>query len=254
MFSNDKIQQIGALSFLNFPFAFEDICFIHPISVESIISLDQEYDKSLQLLTINRIFIKDLLKQKDIQISNDNELNTISPLAYLMKSCQVHPEIIKDLEKAFLIFIKEKATILYDLNKIVIGDYSDKRILDETNFSDFQNVIRIQNKIPIIQDIPENEDPRAKRFRELREYRDFIKLNQKNTDKDSADFLTLMSVLCSSNCNITPFNIKQLSIYSFYSLLNINMARERYDVEMNYLYAGADSKKLKPKHYLIKDK
>lgn len=243
-----SVNTIESLAFVNAPYLYENICLVYPLTVGNVLSLQEKYDIALQILTIDRIKISNLLKEKGIIVE---EFKIPEPFDYLLDSAELNDSFLLELKNAFRTFIKEEITILFDLRKIVIGSANEKRILNSSNFPQFQSILRIQNKIPEVTPIPEKESDIARKFREKREQRDLIKRKQES--KNAPSFTTLMSALCAYGSGITPLNIKDISIFSFYTLSHINSARERYDIEMHYLYAGADPKKLKPKYWIIEE-
>lgn len=240
MYSADNIE---ALAFIGLPYVFENICLIYPLSISSILSLQERYERDLQLLTINRSFIIRLFNKKEISV------DTIpTPFDFLIGSAKEDNRVLLEISNAFATFIREKITILFDTKQIIVGDPLEHRIINDSNFTAFQNVIRLQNRLQKEEEIPENEDPRMRKFREKRELRDAIKRKQESAKAPS--FATLMNALCAFGVGITPLNIGELSLYSFYSQLQINGHKERYNAEMHFLYGGADPKKLKPEYWI----
>ena len=242
-YSNETVEN---LAYIGAPYNFDDICFIYPMTVGTTLALDKKYDVSLQLLTIDRSFI---IQKYQLAYGEDFNISDIpTPLDYLMMSCELDNEFLLELKNAFLTFIREEVTILISSCQIVIGSPLDKRIIDNNNFSDFQNIVRLQNKIPEVAKIPENESERAKHFREKRELRDAVKRKQQGANAPS--FLDLMSAMCAYGVGITPLNIKDMSLFALYHQLNVNGSKERYNTEMHFLYGGADPKKLKPQYWI----
>ena len=139
------------------------------------------------------------------------EFKIPEPFDYLLDSADLNNSFLLELKNAFRTFIKEEITILFDLRKIVIGSANEKRILNSSNFPQFQSILRIQNKIPEVTPIPEKESDIARKFREKREQRDLIKRKQES--KNAPSFTTLMSALCAYGSGITPLNIKDISIF-----------------------------------------
>lgn len=243
IYSNDIVE---GLAYINAPYNFNDICFIFPLTVGQVLVLERQYDMALQLLTIDRSFI--IQKTRNVH-GDDFDISQVpTPFEYLMVSCGLNKEVEEQVEKAFATFIREEVTILPSVRQIIVGSPLDKRILNEKNFDDFQNILRLQNKMPFIEPIPEDETPRAKKFREKRELRDAIKRKQQSAN--ASTFLELMSAMCAYGVGITPLNIKELSLFSLYHQLGVNGSKERYETEMNFLYGGADPKKLKPKYWI----
>ena len=237
---------IESLAYIGAPYNFDDICFIYPMTVGTTLALDKKYDISLQLVTIDRGFI--IQKYQSAYGEDFNVSDAPTPLEYLMASCELDSEFLLEFKNAFFTFIREEVTILIPSCQIVIGSPLDKRIIDNNNFSDFQNIVRLQNKIPGVAKIPENESERAKHFREKRELRDAIKRKQQGANAPS--FLDLMSAICAYGVGITPLNVKDMSLFALYHQLSVNGSKERYNTEMHFLYGGADPKKLKPQYWI----
>ena len=97
---------------------------------------------------------------------------------------------------------------------------------------------------------PENETPMQKKFRLKREERDRVKEKQAQKQGDSLTFADVMSSICVMNTGVTALNIGQYTIYQIKDLLERAQAKEAYHTELDMLMAGADSKKIKPKHYV----
>jgi len=236
------VEEVESLAFIGTPYLYEDLCNIYPLTVGDLLALQKKYDIYLRLLTMDKNFIAKIFLDRKLEVE---VLPT--PLDYLLNCCKLDDNFLLELEKGFSTFIKEEVTILCDLKQIVIGEPEEKRFLNESNFRNFQDILRLQNKIKT-EFIPENESEKARYFREKREFRDEVKRKQESAKAPS--FSNLLSALCTYGIGITPFNIKDLSIYSFYSLVSSNRNKERYDIEMHYLYAGADPKKLNPKYWI----
>ena len=96
---------------------------------------------------------------------------------------------------------------------------------------------------------PENETPMQRKFRLKREQRERVKEKQAKKD-DGIEFADLISSLCTMNVGITALNIKDLTIYQIKDQLERAQVREKYYTELDMLMAGADSKKIKPIHYV----
>lgn len=242
MYSNDDVQ---SLAFIKLPYLYEDLCFVYPLSVTEVIILKNQYDKYLRLLTLDRVAIIKLFTDKKVEI----EPSLIpDPLDFLIESARKDNTFLLDLVTAFRTFIQEEVTLLYDEKLIVIGDPIDRRTLTAQQFSELSNIIRLQNNMPAVQPMIENEDPRAKHFREKRELRDAIKQKQESVDAPSLP--VLMSALCAYGIGITPFNIGDLSLYTFYTLLRTKGNKEKYESDMECIYSGADPQKIKPKYWI----
>ncbi len=246
MYSSEDVK---CLAFMKLPYLYEDICFIHPLSIKEVLSLGSKYDIYLKILTLDRISIIKMFNQKKIEIEPSQ---VPDPFEFLLDSALQDDTFLLDIVNAFRTFIQEEVIILCEEKQIIIGSPIDRRIINSKNFGTFSNTLRIQNKMTEVQPIIENEDPRAKKFREKRELRDAIK--QKQESANAPDLSKLLSVLCTYGGGITPFNIGELSLYAFYDLTQSNGSKERYEMDMNMICAGADANKVKPKHWITEDK
>ena len=118
-------------------------------------------------------------------------------------------------------------------------------------FEEMANALRAFNKLHIKQPPPENETPMQKRFRLKREMRERVKEKQsKKDDGEGIEFADLMSSLCTMNVGVTALNIKKFTIYQIKDQLERAQLREKYYTELDMIMAGADSKKIKPIHYV----
>ena len=49
---------------------------------------------------------------------------------------------------------------------------------------------------------------------------------------------------------LTPLNIGEISYVSMQAILNQYQTKEKYEIDIDSLLAGADSKKIKPKYWI----
>lgn len=253
MYSTDDVS---SQAYLNIPTIFnENTCIIYPKTVDEILKMSQqEYQYNLSLLTLQENEIKEILKKKEVDFDEDEE---ISPFAYILINAQHSETFLLDIKRAFFTFIREKVTFLFEENLILIGEEPlEKRFLDINNFEDFQNILRIQNRLEIKEKPPEDEDPMARKFRLKREMLAAAKKKINSNKEDSTEFKDLISSLCAYGIGITPFNVGNLSLYAFYDLFERTGAKDSYELDIKSLLAGADSKKVKPKYWIrnLKDK
>lgn len=242
MYSVDNVE---SLAFIRAPYLFEGQFFINPLTVGAVLALQNKYSIYLQLLVLDRSSIIRSLQAKKINLEPSE---TPDPFDFLMKSCELDNNFLLELEEAFRTFIQEEITILPDIGQVVIGSPEERRVINKSNFSDFQNILRLQNKMTEIEKIPENESEKARYFREKRELRDAVKRKQESATAPS--ITDLMSALCAYGIGITPINVKEISLFALYTLLKVSGSKERYQSEMEFLYGGADPKKLKPKYWI----
>jgi hypothetical protein len=93
-----------------------------------------------------------------------------------------------------------------------------------------------------------NEDPRVARIKAKARERDRIKA-RKGTQNGISLSTSLMAICC-MGIGITPLNIGEMSYASIGPIMSMLQNKEKYDVDVRSLLAGADSKKIKPKYWI----
>lgn len=241
---------VAEKSFLGASTSLNEVCMVYPLTINEIIGLGQDqYNAYLNLLTMTESDIEFYFEEKIRKNPELRKPEYKSVFDYLMRSCENNDTFLLDLQKAFFTFIREQVQILPELNMVVVGKPSKKRIIDEKLFFDFQNILRLQNKIPLEEPIPENENPMQRKFRLRRAALKDAKKRQKKDD-NTANFYELMSSLCCFNVGVTPFDVGKLTLFAFYELLNRAGEKEKFESDCAALRAGADSKKIKPKYWI----
>ena len=135
---------------------------------------------------------------------------------------------------------------------IVIGDFSaaktleDLRILKEEDYFEFQNLIRQSLGDKAISPPDPNEDPRVRRIKAKARYREKIKAKKGMGLK----MCTTLASICCMNMGINPLNIGELSYAAIPLLMATYQEKEKYQLDIDSLLAGADSKKIKPKYWI----
>jgi len=244
------IADVQNKAYLGFPYAFSDVCLIYPLTVGEIVGMGQlNYSSYLSIITIDEFDIINTAKKKGIEIQPEQ----INVFHYLIDSARQNYSFLLELKNAFRTFIREEINILFDEYLILIGKKpSEKRMLNENNFSDFQNIVRVQNKRTVKEDPPPDESPMRKKFRLKAQYRDSIKRNQKSNDPNAPDFCALMSSFSCYKSGITPQQLKDFSLFAFREDFERNQLKEKYQIDIDSILAGADSKKVKPEPWIKK--
>ena len=234
--------------FLGRPYDFKRICKIYPPTVNEVVD-NYKFSIYIKLLT---------MAQEDIidELAEAGEENTfITPLQYLLLMAQSSEAIESFVKESFFFSIHEEVTFLYDQRKIIIGDLeetlkqaetlNDLRILDETNFFDFQNQIRQSIGSPMVEDYEIEPDPRIRAMKAKARYRDRVKAKKSNLD-----LTTLLAAICCMQIGLTPLNIGEISYAAVSVLLEVYQHKEKYDIDIRSLLAGADSKKVNPEYWI----
>ena len=240
---------INPSTFLGEPSWFKNICQIYPPKVKDVVT-NQDFSNFQTILLISAEEIEDLF------VENKQEMDTYpTPLEFRLANCYNNKNYEELTKKAFMFFIREKITILYDLKAIWIGDTAELsnidnlqqlRLLNEENFLDFQNSIRKALGEEPKEPPNPNEDPRVKRIKAKARYRDRVKAKQGK----GIGFSTSLTSICCMGIGITPLNVGELSYAAVSELIRRYQEKEKYETDISSLLAGADSKKVKPKYWI----
>jgi hypothetical protein len=244
-------------AFLKIPINFKDKCLVYPPSVTEVIS-EKKFHLYSNYLTISQEQLEDELTDYGKKPIKD-KLPT--PYEYLLVNAYNNSDFRKILEEAFFFFIKEKITILFDrkeiwfcdLEKIVekiesVEELTKIPVLREEDFFDFQNLIRAclgekEIKPPIL-----NEHPKIKLMKSKARYRDKIKAQQ----GEGIDLETSLNSICCMNMGLNPLNIGELSYAAVGILTKRYQEKEKYEIDVRSLIAGADPKKVNPTYWIRK--
>lgn len=242
------------LFFIGEPYEFKPGILIYPPKVKDVIT-NEYYTYFVKLLTQSQEDIEDkFLEEKKPQKVYP------TPFEALLNNCYHHKEFEKLAIRAFKFFIHQDITILYEQKVIVIGNVNevvakaksinDLVLLTEDEYFNFQNVIReCIGKKPIEPPNP-NEHPRIKEMKRKARYRDRVKEKQMAKSKDGISMFTSLVSICCMGLGITPLNIGEMSYIAMDSILRKYQEKEKYQLDIDRLLAGADSKKIKPQYWI----
>ena len=151
-----------------------------------------------------------------------------------------------ELKNTFSTFIKEEVLLLPKINSVLVGGPAaskEKRLITNDNFSDFQDILRLQNRREVPEPPPEDETPGQRKMRLLREKVAAVKKKQAQKKGEGQTLVELMEIA-------STFGIdRNESLYAFYSLVRRHQMREKWQQDLQMICAGADSKKLKTKYW-----
>lgn len=245
--------------FICAPLDFNGICKIYPPTVYDVVT-NPNFTLYQKILTMTQ-------EELDYEYKkNGGEGQALTPLEFLLSSSYHSLDFRNFAYQAFNQFTREKIIFLYEQKLIVFCDETiennnnnkielkDLRYLDEERYSIFQNQVRKAIGLKAIkppEPIDPNEDPRIRRIKEKARERDRIKAKQQG--KNGIQFSTCLAAICCMGIGITPLNIGELSYASIGTLMNMMQEKEKYDIDIRSLLAGADSKKIKPKYWIRND-
>lgn len=231
---------------LGYPAEFKHLCLVYPPKVKDVVS-NQNYSVYEKILTYSQEEIEDEFTKNNIDLKD-----LLTPFEYILNNAYNNTRFKEMLEQAFMFFIREPVTLLYETKQIIIGDITkltsinEMRLLNEEDYFDFQNMIREACGGSMIAPPDPNMDPRIKAIKAKARYRDRIKAKQGK----GLNLKTTLTSICCMNFGINPLNIGELSYAAIPALIAIYQEKEKYDLDVDSLLAGADSKKIKPKYWI----
>lgn len=232
--------------FLGYPVEFKKLCLIYPPKVKEVINT-KNYGIYNHILTLSQEEIEDefVAHGKDLK-------ELLTPFEFLLNNAYHDKEIEKLTKDAFEFFIHEEVLFLYEQKMVVIGEIKDiksiddLRVLRESDFFDFQNIVRESVGGKSIEAPRADEDPRIKAIKAKARYRDKIKAKKGIGLKLS----TSLAAICCMNMNLNPLNIGELSYAAVPILMNMYQEKEKYNLDIDSILAGGDSKKIKPQYWI----
>ena len=246
-------------SFLGLPQRFENFCTIYPPTINQV--LKEETKQLINLLTISQEEIEDFfIDKKD---KDGKSINPPDPFTYIMGNSQYNKEFEEKVVKSFELYIHEPVSLQYVAECIVIGDLQKEflkissignmmkelRIINKDNFFEFQNAIRRALGEKELAPPNPNENPRIKEMKAKARYRDRIKA-KKGLGITFEE--TLISICC-MGIGLNPLNIGEISYAASKKLVEKYQQKEKYDIDIRSLLAGADSKKIKVQYWMNKN-
>lgn len=241
---------INANFLLGKPDRFQNICLVYPPTANDVLDNDF-YSHYKALLTFSGEDIEDQFAQQKLDFS---ELPT--PLEYLFQIHGSDPKIEQLIDEGFKFFIHEPVIFLSDLKMIVVGDLTeilnqiesvdDLRIIDESNFFEFQNLIRQAVGDKAIEPYNPHEHPKIKYFKAKARERDRVKAKS----AQGLSFGSTLAAICCMGFGLNPLNVGELSLCAINVLTRYYQEQTKYDIDIRSLLAGADSKKVKPQNWI----
>lgn len=241
---------IDASFFLGYPLPFGNICKIYPPKIKDIIT-DKNYPVYRKLFFISQEDIEDEYVEQKLSFE---KLPT--PLDYIFVFAEADQQMATIIKKGFEFFIHEPVTLLLDRKLIIVGDLEqtlktiksveELRILKEENFFEFQQMLRRSIGEKEIEPYNPDENPKVKYFKAKARLRDRVKAKS----KDALTLGSTLAAICCMGLNLNPLNIGELSQAAVSVLIRYYQEKNKYEIDIESLLAGADSKKVKPQNWI----
>lgn len=242
------------LFFICQPVQFKPGIKIYPPTVEQVITNDL-FGHYVQILTYSQEEIEDefLAVKKSLE-------KYPTPLEFMLNNSYHNKQYEALCKKAFQFFIHDEVTFIYEQKLIVIGNIQEVLknvksleelvVIKEEEFFVFQNVIRECVGKKAVEPPITDEDPRVAEIKRKARYRDKLKAKQAAKGKDGISLYTTLVSICCMGLGITPLNIGEMSYVAMEAILRKYQEKEKYQLDIDSLMAGADSKKVKPKYWI----
>ena len=246
-------------SFLGLPQNFQGICDIYPPTVNQV--LKEETKQLINLLTISQEEIEDFFVDKTDK--DGKPINPPDPFTYYLLNASHNDEFKQKIIDSFQLYTHEPVNIYPDQKVIVIGDLQKEifkiksigsimdnlRIINEDNFFEFQNALRRACGDKEVERPNPNENPRIKQMKAKARYRDRVKAKK----GIGITFEETLVSICCMGIGLNPLNIGEISYAASKKLVEKYQQKEKYDIDIRSLLAGADSKKVKVQYWMNKN-
>lgn len=241
---------INSNFFLGYSVDFGNICKVYPPKIKEIIN-EKNYPVYKKLFFSSQEDIEDEYTENNVPLDN-----LPTPLGYLFVMSQVDEKIKDIIKEGFEFFTHESVTMLMDQKILVVGDLTKEltkiksvdelRIINEDNYFDFQQLLRASIGEKEVEPYNPEENPKVKYFKAKARLRDRVKAKS----KDSLTLGSTLAAICCMDLNLNPLNIGELSQAAVSVLIRYYQEKNKYDIDIQSLLAGADSKKIKPKNWI----
>ena len=240
---------IDSNAFLGLPFKFKSICKIYPPKIQDILT-EEDYPVYRKLFLVTQEDIEDEFAENKLPMADIPD-----PLTYLFQM-SMDEKIKKIINDGFQFFIHESVLLLQEQQAIIIGNLQeeltqaksaqDLRIINKENYFDFQNALRRAIGEKSVEPYNPDENPKVKYFKAKARLRDRVKAKS----KDSLTLGSTLASICCMGIGITPLNVGELSQAAISVIMRTYQEKNKYDIDIQSLLAGADSKKVKPQFWI----
>ena len=245
---------IDELFFIGKPLLFKQGIYIYPPTVSDVIC-NPHFAQFCRLLTLSQEEIEDefLAAKKKVETYP-------TPIEFLLNNSYHNKQYEQLCKEAFLFFLHKEVTFLYLQKVIIIGDVQenlknaqtidDLIVIKEEEFFDFQNAIRKAIGKKEAERPNPNEDPRIAEMKRKSRRRERLKEKQASNKGEAITLYTTLVSICCMGLGISPLNIGEMSYVAMQAILRKYQEKEKYQLDIDSLLAGADSKKIKPKYWI----
>ena len=232
--------------FIGEPLLFQKEIYVYPPKVRDVVA-NPNFNIYYKVLTLTQDDVREEIGDR-LPVGEDCP----TPFEYLLVHYQYTQGFAQIIKDAFQFFCKSDIQVdLQEMRLILILGEGKIAVLTKENFFDFQNAVRSSlgdKEVTPPEPIDPDEDPRIRAIKEKARMRDRIKAKQKGGNGISLS--TCLVAICCMGVGISPLTIGEMSYASVGEIMKMMQDKEKYDIDIRSLLAGADSKKVKPKYWI----
>ena len=235
------------------PVFIEDICAVFPATLGQIV--DEGYDNFQQYLGVLTA------SKPTTKLDGDKELSELmeklTDFQYVLLMANLDPQVHKILKKGFKFFTHEDAIFSLEPAQIIIGPIEEKHLLTESEFYDFQRLLKRMYFLEIEGDeiiIYEDDSPQVKQLKmQMRANREKVrkaKAKKAQQEKSDMQLSDLIASLTLNDCGLNIHNIWDITYYAFHDQLKRMGWRDQFNINQKAALAGAKLNKSQLKHWM----
>lgn len=235
------------------PFPIRDGLKLYQFQLGEIVDLGyDEYIKCINILTFDMEDIK-----KDVDEDMRTYFEDVILYDYIMLSCKRSKEFEIEYTKAMSLFLSDE--VVFDKVNEKLVAKKNNIIIESQDLELIKKYIKLQNcitesierKIEDRYNIADND--LARRLIEKIKKEDKAVKELKNRDGkigNEIDIFDIISSITISVNSLNIINIWELTIYQLYNQLDRSQTKEKYELDLKSLLAGAKAEDIKVEHYI----
>lgn len=235
------------------PIFIEDICAVFPPTIGQIV--DEGYEEFQKYVSVLTAVKPTTAYEKDKEMKE--LMKSLSDFQYVLLMVNLDPQIHTLFKRGFRFFTHEDAVFSLDPAQIIIGPITEKHILTESNFYDFQRLLRRmcfleteEDEIIIYDDDPEITKKLKRQQRDRREKLRRAKAKEAAKNGTDLKFSDLIGSLPLNDCGLNITNIWDITYYAFHDQLKRMGWRDQFNINQRAALAGAKIEKSQLKHWM----
>lgn len=219
----------------------------------------QNYSAYVSMFTTSQEDIWDRIAERENKMPNGKPVEGApTPFEDFLLNCYASPFFMQLAIKAFKFWTNSNVKIIPATKTILfldnISEIKEARFLktiEEEDFFDFQNLIRIASGSQPIEPPKPNENPKVALIKAKGRYRERIK--KKKGNKNSISFSQILVALCCMNTGLNPLNIGEVTYPAINEIFYVSQLKEKYETDLTIATAGFGNQKIKPKYWIQKN-